>query len=215
MLFPGHGVGDQLQVAPESEKQAGSWHQARQSISAPLKCRRLPRNDDGERPSQEASLQNVLYPCRNSQECPKPLCVKPGWGEPFSQTFPGLESWPPATQPLPVLLPAAVKPPRSETRAGVTGKPPEGRERAAWQRAAQAGRAAVLWRCCSAHCTACCDLRALSTACPSTACQDGTPRTEGLRTSSSQEVQQGRRAVMPAKCPDGGFASQCAFTLLS
>lgn len=53
--------------------------------------------------------------------------------------------------------------------------------------------------------------------------------TEGLRRSSSQgkeeigarrdhkmmEVQQGRRAVMPAKCRSGGFASQCALTTLS
>lgn len=174
-FFPGHGAGDQLQVAPESEQQAGSWHQARQSISAPLNCKRLPRNDDGEWPSQEASLQSVLYPCRDSSECPRPLCREPGWGEPFSYTFPGLESWPRVTQPLPVRLPAAVKPPRSETRAGVTGKPPEGREQAAWQCAAWAVRAAVLWRCWSAHCTACCHPWALSTACPPTSCQDGTP----------------------------------------
>lgn len=182
-LFPGHGVGDQLQVAPESEQQAGRWQQARQSISAPLNCKRLPRNDDGERPSQESSLQRVLYPCRDSRECPRPLCTEPGWGDRSHGHSQGRN---PGRQPLPVLLPAAVKPPRSETRAGVTGKPPEGRERAAWQRAARAGRAAVLWRCWSAHCTACCDPWALPAACPSTSHQDGTPHTEGLRHKDEQ-----------------------------
>lgn len=181
------------------------------------------------------SGQAKNHPCKGSctpaetpENVPDPSSQSLGGGNCSQRHSQGRN---PGCWPLPVLSPAAVKPPRSKTRAGVTGKPPEGRERAAWQCATRAGRAAVLWRCWSAHCTACCDPWALSTACPSPSHQDGTPHTEDLRHEDKQ-LPGKRRAgagetprrwrcsraegqVMPAKYSSRGLASQCALTTLS
>lgn len=127
-----------------------------------------------------------------------PYCTEPGWGEPSPQPFPRQVSQQPAAQPLPVLSPAAVKPPRSETCAEGAGKPPEGTEQTAWQQPAWEARVAVLQRWQSARCTACSDPWALSAACP-------IHTLPGQGTTSSQLG----RVLLAAPGPRGHEARQC------
>lgn len=54
-LSLGVGGGQSAASGPHTRVQAGFWHGARHSISAPLNCKRMPRNDEGELHSSSAS----------------------------------------------------------------------------------------------------------------------------------------------------------------
>lgn len=184
------GTGGSAASGPRTQVQAGFWHGARHSISAPLNCKRMPRNDEEELHSSSArprgwhsragpaphdtpapagmetaelceTLKSQSWcrtwsipvncatadPAEPPEHIPDPPAPAVSHRAQVGGSIPSALPLQPATQPLLILTPAAVEPPRSESHAGGTGKPPEGMERAAWQQLDEEVRATVLQRC--------------------------------------------------------------------
>lgn len=83
--------------------------------------------------SRLSTFQTPLHPLWHTE---------PGWGIHPHSPAPAA-----GTQPLLILMPAAVEPLRSTTHASGAGKPPKGTERAGWQQPDGEVRATALQRC--------------------------------------------------------------------